>query len=54
MALAYLFSSLPATAAHQRIFGAMDCVTPVPLQRWDLERINATDDILQVQSEIWL
>ena len=32
----------------QRLWGTLDCITPVPSERWDLERIGATDDILQV------
>ena len=32
----------------ERLYGATECVKPVPLERWDLERVAASTDILQV------
>lgn len=39
---------LCAVAVVNRIYESMDCITSVPLDRWDVEQIDASDDILQV------
>lgn len=33
----------------ERIYGCADLIRPVPLDRWDLQHIDAADDIIQVR-----